>query len=250
MNEKQKLAEEIEDATQPGCVRDLILSVKEREMIIATLRAEAQEPVAWMCNDERYPWIKGLVTTSDGTVEAWRSSDIAFVGLGPISSTPQDPADPTGEAFLKLGMQGIEEHLKTLEPARLSAESEQRWYAVDEVGNDNFATSIYETGDKGLLVARCNQNGQYPWQAPSIIRGLAANKTVRTEPQTASTGAFDFASSALAAQRICDCMEYNFMKRDAPYGAAELYGTAKKLRDLLAPHKRETPAQSQAESAK
>jgi len=70
--------------------------------------------------------------------------------------------------------------------AQCSADSEQRWYAVDEVGNDNFATSIYEAGDKGLLVARCNQNGQYPWQAPSIIRGLAANKTVRNEPQTAS----------------------------------------------------------------
>ena len=71
---------------------------------------------------------------------------------------------------------------------RSSADSEQRWYAVDEVGNDNFATSIYEAGDKGLLVARCNQNGQYPWQAPSIIRGLAANKTARNEPQSASDG--------------------------------------------------------------
>ena len=51
-----------------------------------------------------------------------------------------------------------------------------RWYAVDEKGNDNFATSIYEAGDKGLLVARCNQNGQYPWQAPAILRGLEQNK--------------------------------------------------------------------------
>lgn len=53
-----------------------------------------------------------------------------------------------------------------------------RWYAVDEKGNDNFATSIYEAGDKGLLVARCNQNGQYPWQAPAIIRGLERNKEI------------------------------------------------------------------------
>ena len=53
--------------------------------------------------------------------------------------------------------------------------SEPRWYAVDERGNDNFATSIYEAGDKGLLVARCNQNGQYPWQGSAIIRGLEAN---------------------------------------------------------------------------
>lgn len=51
------------------------------------------------------------------------------------------------------------------------------WYAVDEVGNDNFATSIYEQGHKGLLVARCNQNGQYPWQAQAIIRGLERNKS-------------------------------------------------------------------------
>lgn len=56
--------------------------------------------------------------------------------------------------------------------------SEPKWYAVDEVGNDNFATSIYETGDKGLLIARCNQNGQYPWQAKAIIRGLEQNKAL------------------------------------------------------------------------
>ncbi|MCK1520189.1 hypothetical protein [Bradyrhizobium sp. 17] len=65
-----------------------------------------------------------------------------------------------------------------------ATEDEPRWYAVDERGNDNFATSIYEAGDKGLLVARCNQNGQYPWQGPAIIRGLAANKQiVPIEPQ-------------------------------------------------------------------
>ena len=55
---------------------------------------------------------------------------------------------------------------------------ESRWIAVDEVGNDNFATSIYESGYKGLLVARCNQNGQYPWQAAAIIRGLERNKEI------------------------------------------------------------------------
>lgn len=56
--------------------------------------------------------------------------------------------------------------------------SEPRWYAVDEIGNDNFATSIYESGHKGLLIARCNQNGQYPWQALAIIRGLEQNKAI------------------------------------------------------------------------
>lgn len=47
-----------------------------------------------------------------------------------------------------------------------------KWIAVDEIGNDNFATSIYENDYKGLLIARCNQNGQYPWQGPAIVRGL------------------------------------------------------------------------------
>ena len=51
-----------------------------------------------------------------------------------------------------------------------------RWIAVDEVGNDNFATSIYEDDFKGLLICRCNQNGQYPWQASAIIFGLEQNR--------------------------------------------------------------------------
>jgi hypothetical protein len=63
-----------------------------------------------------------------------------------------------------------------------------RWYAVDERGNDNFATSIYEAGDKGLLVARCNQNGQYPWQGQAIIRGLEANKSFALTSQLRSQG--------------------------------------------------------------
>ena len=42
----------------------------------------------------------------------------------------------------------------------------------ERTDNDNFHTSIYEHGDKGLLVARCNQNGQYPEQARMMIRGL------------------------------------------------------------------------------
>ena len=53
---------------------------------------------------------------------------------------------------------------------------EPRWIVVDEIGDDNFATSIYENNYKGLLVCRCNQNGQYPWQASAIIRGLTRNK--------------------------------------------------------------------------
>lgn len=48
----------------------------------------------------------------------------------------------------------------------------EKWIAIDEIGNDNFATSIYENDYKGLLVARCNQNGNYPAQAATIIRAL------------------------------------------------------------------------------
>lgn len=51
-----------------------------------------------------------------------------------------------------------------------------KWIAVDEVGNDNFRTSIYENDHKGLLIARCNQNGEYPWQGRAIIRMLEMNK--------------------------------------------------------------------------
>lgn len=47
-----------------------------------------------------------------------------------------------------------------------------KWVAINEIGNDNFATSIYEDEHKGLLVARCNQNGQYPEQAAQIIKAL------------------------------------------------------------------------------
>ena len=31
-----------------------------------------------------------------------------------------------------------------------------------------------------MLVARCNQNGSYPWQAAAIIRGLEKNKELPT----------------------------------------------------------------------
>lgn len=59
---------------------------------------------------------------------------------------------------------------------------EAKWVAVDEQGNDNFATSIYENDYDGLLIARCNQNGNYPWQAAAIIRGLEQNKALPLPP--------------------------------------------------------------------
>lgn len=36
----------------------------------------------------------------------------------------------------------------------------------------NFHTEIYEDDYKGLLIALCNQNGNYPWQAKAILEGL------------------------------------------------------------------------------
>ena len=58
-----------------------------------------------------------------------------------------------------------------------------KWIAVDEVGDDNFATSIYEDAYKGLLVARCNQNGRYPEQAALIIRALHFANVVSLFPK-------------------------------------------------------------------
>lgn len=49
----------------------------------------------------------------------------------------------------------------------------KQYRAVRELDEmDNFKTSIYEEGHKGLLIARCNQNGRYPWQAQAILHGL------------------------------------------------------------------------------
>ncbi len=46
----------------------------------------------------------------------------------------------------------------------------------ERTGNDNFHTSIYERDHKGLLIARCNQNGQYPWQTTALLNGLSAKR--------------------------------------------------------------------------
>lgn len=60
--------------------------------------------------------------------------------------------------------------------------STPKWISVNEIGHDNFATSIYENDYKGLLVARCNQNGQYPEQAALIIRALEFANVVSLFP--------------------------------------------------------------------
>jgi hypothetical protein len=45
---------------------------------------------------------------------------------------------------------------------------------TDEAQINNWHTAIYEDDYKGLLIAMCNQNGRYPWQARAILAGLNA----------------------------------------------------------------------------
>jgi hypothetical protein len=45
---------------------------------------------------------------------------------------------------------------------------------TDEPQTGNWHTAIYEDDYKGLLIAVCNQNGRYPWQAKAILAGLNA----------------------------------------------------------------------------
>lgn len=60
---------------------------------------------------------------------------------------------------------------KRKDPWRLP-DSSARFEPIAEQGNDNFATSIYEADYKGLLIARCNQNGAYPHHVTAILNGL------------------------------------------------------------------------------
>lgn len=58
-----------------------------------------------------------------------------------------------------------------------------KWIAINETTErDNFATSIYEDEHKGLLVARCNQNGAYPEQAAMIIKALEFSNIISLFP--------------------------------------------------------------------
>lgn len=58
-----------------------------------------------------------------------------------------------------------------------------KWKPVPEKSaSDNFATSIYAEGWKGLLIARCDQNGERPWIAELIAnapRFAAEHETLR-----------------------------------------------------------------------
>ena len=53
--------------------------------------------------------------------------------------------------------------------------SKTRWEAHPETTDrDNFATSIYSPGYDGVLVARCNQNGQHPEHVAMILKATEA----------------------------------------------------------------------------
>ena len=43
----------------------------------------------------------------------------------------------------------------------MAEHTEGPWEAIPEEGGENFAHSIYGEGYKGLLIARCNQNGAH-----------------------------------------------------------------------------------------
>jgi hypothetical protein len=64
-----------------GCGLGCTHEVKQHQSCSA-----ATEAVAWQFTDDRYPYIKGIVTDRQRTVEAWREGDIKFVGLGPITA--------------------------------------------------------------------------------------------------------------------------------------------------------------------
>lgn len=93
-----------------------------------------------------------------------------------------------------------------------------KWEAIDEEGNDNFATSIYEAGWKGLLVARCNQNGRYPWQAAAIIRGLEKNKELTAPAEPGVEGdAKPVAELTYGQKLIAEAIEAHFGEREEDF---------------------------------
>lgn len=70
--------------------------------------------------------------------------------------------------------------------------------AVDERSDhDNFRTGIYEREYDGLLIARCNQNGNYPHHVQAILNGLNG-KRVSMDEITRLTKALDAAHTQIA----------------------------------------------------
>jgi len=65
-----------------------------RSLLAAQPQAAVRE-VAWLCVDDRYPYVKGIVTTSHDTLGAWTHGGIKYVGLAPL---PHPPAERNTEA--------------------------------------------------------------------------------------------------------------------------------------------------------
>lgn len=47
-------------------------------------RSEVQTAIAWHACDDRYPYIRGIVTTQQETVDAWSEAGVKFEALAPV----------------------------------------------------------------------------------------------------------------------------------------------------------------------
>jgi hypothetical protein len=65
---------------------EIALDNLHRELTAALAAPEnAETAAAWLCIDDRYPYVKGIVTDRKETVESWTEGDIKFVGLYPLA---------------------------------------------------------------------------------------------------------------------------------------------------------------------
>lgn len=118
--------------------------------------------------------------------------------------------------------------------------------ATPELGSDNFHTSIYESDYNGLLIARCNQNGNYPHQVTAILNGLngkqvsseliaqQADEIARLRRELAEAQEFRAILEGHLGAAIDD---YNEARAAAFIEAAEIAEAfAKQLRQAQLPH--------------
>jgi hypothetical protein len=121
------------------------------------------------------------------------------------------------------------------------------WYLI-EIEADCFSVE-YDLNPVGRADSPDEAKAIAQHDFEQRIRRVLASAHAQDENDS---GAFDFAASALAAERICDCMDNNIAKFEAygdcdvPPAARELYEAAKKLRDLLAPHRSRIAARTPA----
>lgn len=96
--------------------------VGQRAMSDATNTDIVEGPFAWRCCDGRFPFVYGLVTSQQVTVDAWRKSGIEFQALYPrdVAQTPADSVDLLRRARQFVSDGGCDEddmgvHLERLE---------------------------------------------------------------------------------------------------------------------------------------